>query len=142
MDHPGTSSTYTDRPSPEREPNHPVEQSWHSWTSQPGGARSSSAAGGTFEGLFYRPTVLADVAPQMPAYASEIFGPVAPVVPFATPDEAAKLAADSEYGLSLGILTSDVMPGLDLARRIPTALCTSTTRRSTRTGSGTRSAAT
>jgi len=80
------------------------------------------AAGGTFEGLFYQPTVLADVAPQMPAYASEVFGPVAPVVPFATPDEAAKLAADSEYGLSLGILTSDVMRGLDLARRIPTGI--------------------
>ncbi len=80
------------------------------------------AAGGTFEGLFYRPTVLADVAPQMPAYASEVFGPVAPVVPFATPDEAAKLAADSEYGLSLGILTGDVMRGLDLARRIPTGI--------------------
>ena len=80
------------------------------------------AAGGTFEGLFYRPTVLADVAPQMPAYASEVFGPVAPVVPFATPDDAAKLAADSEYGLSLGILTSDVMRGLDLARRIPTGI--------------------
>ena len=80
------------------------------------------AAGGTFEGLFYRPTVLADVAPQMPAYASEVFGPVAPVVPFATPDEAAKLAADSEYGLSLGILTSDVMHGLELARRIPTGI--------------------
>ena len=80
------------------------------------------AAGGTFEGLFYRPTVLADVAPQMPAYASEVFGPVAPVVPFATPGEAAKLAADSEYGLSLGILTSDVMRGLDLARRIPTGI--------------------
>ncbi len=80
------------------------------------------AAGGTFDGLFYRPTVLADVSPQMPAYASEVFGPVAPVVPFATPDEAAKLAADSEYGLSLGILTGDVMRGLDLARRIPTGI--------------------
>ena len=41
------------------------------------------AAGGTYEGLFYRPTVLADVAPAMPAYASEVFGPVAPVVRFA-----------------------------------------------------------
>ena len=85
-------------------------------------AGAQLAAGGTFEGLFYRPTVLADVAPPMPAYASEVFGPVAPVVPFATPDEAAKLAADSEYGLSLGILTSDVMRGLDLARRIPTGI--------------------
>jgi len=66
--------------------------------------------------------VLADVQPQMPAYASEVFGPVAPVVSFATADDAAKLAADSEYGLSLGILTRDVMRGLDLARRIPTGI--------------------
>jgi benzaldehyde dehydrogenase (NAD) len=80
------------------------------------------AAGGTYDGLFYRPTVLADVAPAMPAYASEVFGPVAPVVRFSTPEEAAKLAADSEYGLSLGILTTDVMRGLDLARKIPTGI--------------------
>jgi benzaldehyde dehydrogenase (NAD) len=80
------------------------------------------AAGGTYEGLFYKPTVLADVAPAMPAYASEVFGPVAPVLRFATADEAAKLAADTEYGLSLGILTADVMRGLDLARRIPTGI--------------------
>jgi benzaldehyde dehydrogenase (NAD) len=86
------------------------------------GAGARLAAGGTYEGLFYRPTVLADVAPQMPAYASEVFGPVAPVLAFATADDAAKLAADSEYGLSLGILTRDVMRGLDLARRIPTGI--------------------
>jgi benzaldehyde dehydrogenase (NAD) len=80
------------------------------------------AAGGTYEGLFYKPTVLADVAPAMPAYANEVFGPVAPVVRFSTADEAAKLAGDTEYGLSLGILTRDVMRGLDLARRIPTGI--------------------
>ena len=80
------------------------------------------AAGGTYDRLFYRPTVLADVAPAMPAYASEVFGPVAPVVPFATPEDAAKLAADSEYGLSLGILTTDVMRGLELSRKIPTGI--------------------
>jgi benzaldehyde dehydrogenase (NAD) len=80
------------------------------------------AAGGSYEGLFYQPTVLTEVAPAMPAYASEVFGPVAPVVRFGTADEAAKLAADSEYGLSLGILTSDVMRGLELARRIPTGI--------------------
>ena len=66
--------------------------------------------------------MLADVEPAMPAYASEVFGPVAPVVRFSTVDEAAKLAADTEYGLSLGILTGDVMRGLDLARRIPTGI--------------------
>ncbi len=80
------------------------------------------AAGGTYDGLFYRPTVLAEVAPAMPAYASEVFGPVAPVIRFSTADEAAKLAADTEYGLSLGILTKDVLRGLDLARKIPTGI--------------------
>ena len=58
----------------------------------------------------------------MPAYADEVFGPVAPVIRFATAEDAAKLAADSEYGLSLGILTRDVMRGLDLARQIPTGI--------------------
>jgi benzaldehyde dehydrogenase (NAD) len=86
------------------------------------GAGARLAAGGTYEGLFYQPTVLADVTPDMPAYASEVFGPVAPVLKFATPDEAAIIAAESEYGLSLGILTKDVMRGLDLARRIPTGI--------------------
>jgi benzaldehyde dehydrogenase (NAD) len=85
-------------------------------------AGAKLAAGGTYEKLFYRPTVLAGVSPQMPAYADEVFGPVAPVLRFSTPDEAAKIAADSEYGLSLGILTRDVMRGLDLARRIPTGI--------------------
>src|SRR5215468_5850509 len=70
------------------------------------------AAGGSYEGLFYSPTVLADVFPEMPAYASEVFGPVAPVLRFSTADDAAKLAAESEYGLSLGILTRDVLRGL------------------------------
>jgi benzaldehyde dehydrogenase (NAD) len=80
------------------------------------------AAGGTFEGLFYRPTVLADVTPAMPAYSNEIFGPVAPVLPFATVDEAVALATGSEYGLSLGILTTDVMKGLAVADRIPSGI--------------------
>ncbi|WP_328840720.1 benzaldehyde dehydrogenase [Streptomyces europaeiscabiei] len=80
------------------------------------------AAGGTYEGLFYRPTVLADVPLDARAYAEEIFGPVAPVVPFRDLDEAVRLATDTEYGLSLGILTRDVAKGLALADRIPTGL--------------------
>lgn len=76
--------------------------------------------GGVYDGLFYRPTVLADCGPGVPAYDNEVFGPVASVARFSTVDEAAKLAADSEYGLSLGILTADVAAGLALAERIPT----------------------
>ncbi|MGD0557704.1 MAG: benzaldehyde dehydrogenase [Streptosporangiaceae bacterium] len=85
-------------------------------------AGAKLAAGGEYQGLFYRPTVLADVTTGMPAYADEVFGPIAPVIRFETADEAAKLAADTEYGLSLGILTRDVMRGLDLAAKIPTGL--------------------
>src|ERR687890_246635 len=80
------------------------------------------AAGGTYERLFYRPTVLTDVPLTAPAYAEEIFGPVAPVVAFSSLDEAARLAAGTEYGLSLGILTRDVLKGLALADRVPSGL--------------------
>jgi benzaldehyde dehydrogenase (NAD) len=85
-------------------------------------AGAKLAAGGSYEGLFYQPTVLSDVTPEMPAYANEVFGPVAPLLKFSSADEAAVLAARSDYGLSLGILTMDVMRGLDLARRIPTGI--------------------
>src|SRR5271155_5624491 len=94
----------------------------HSLVSDTVAAGARLAAGGSYDRLFYRPTVLADVSPQMPAYAGEVFGPVAPVIRFATAEDATKLAADSEYGLSLGILTRDVMRGLDLARQIPTGI--------------------
>lgn len=56
--------------------------------------------GGTYEGLMYRPTVLADVPLTARAYAEEVSGPVAPVVRFHDLDEVSKLAADTEYGLS------------------------------------------
>ena len=52
--------------------------------------------------------MLSEVTPQMPAWAQEVFGPVAPVIRFSTAEEAAALAAQTEYGLSLGILTKDM----------------------------------
>lgn len=94
----------------------------HSVVTDSVAAGARLAAGGTYEGLVYRPTVLADVPLTARAYAEEIFGPVAPVVAFKDLDEAARLAADSEYGLSLGILTGDPARGLALADRIPTGL--------------------
>jgi len=94
----------------------------HGYVTASVGAGAKLAAGGTYQGLFYRPTVLAGATPSVPAYDNEVFGPVAPVTRFASLDEAAALAADSEYGLSLGILTRDVMRGLELAERIPTGI--------------------
>lgn len=85
-------------------------------------AGAKLVAGGTYEGLFYRPTVLDGVGADAPAYASEVFGPVAPVVPFSSADEASAMAAATEYGLSLGILSRDVMKAMDLAERVPTGI--------------------
>src|SRR6202030_4122288 len=56
----------------------------HSLVTESVAAGARLAAGGSYEGLFYSPTVLADVSPQMPAYASEVFGPVAPVLRFSS----------------------------------------------------------
>lgn len=61
-------------------------------------------AGGEHQGQFYRPTVIADVAPDNPAWSQEIFDPVAPVMKFSDLDEAITLVNDCEYGLSVGIL--------------------------------------
>jgi benzaldehyde dehydrogenase (NAD) len=92
----------------------------HSLVDRSEQAGAKVLTGGTYEDLFYRPTVLADAGPGIPGYDNEVFGPVASVARFSTVDEATSLAADSEYGLALGILTEDVAAGLRLAERIPT----------------------
>jgi benzaldehyde dehydrogenase (NAD) len=81
-----------------------------------GGARL--AVGGTHDGLFYRPTVLADVTRDLPAWTDEIFGPVAPVVVFDTDEEALALANDTDYGLAGGVYSRSISRGLALAQRI------------------------
>jgi benzaldehyde dehydrogenase (NAD) len=78
--------------------------------------------GGSYDRLFYRPTVLAGVSTHAPAFTDEIFGPVAPVTSFSSVDEAVAMASSTEYGLSVGILTKDPYRGLELAERIPSGL--------------------
>lgn len=85
------------------------------------GQGAQLAAGGTHEGLFYRPTVLAHVRTSMPAYVEEVFGPVAPVVPFSDIDEAIALANATDYGLSLGVL-GDVGLAMRVADEVSTGI--------------------
>jgi benzaldehyde dehydrogenase (NAD) len=85
------------------------------------GSGARLVAGGTHEGLFYRPTVLADVDGEMPAWREEIFGPVAPVRTFTSTDEAVALASENDYGLSLGIL-GDVGEAMKVADQVPSGI--------------------
>jgi benzaldehyde dehydrogenase (NAD) len=81
-----------------------------------GGARL--VIGGSHDGLFYQPTVLADVTQDLPAWTDEIFGPVAPVTTFRTDEEALALANASEYGLVGAVYSRSMSRGLALAQRI------------------------
>jgi len=69
-------------------------------------------------GFWYPPTVLADVAPDNPILAEEIFGPVAPIVAVADADEAVARANDTPYGLVSYLYTGDLRRGLALAERL------------------------
>lgn len=79
-------------------------------------------AGGSFDKLFYKPTVLTGVKPGMRAFDEEVFGPVASVVSFSSEEELVSLANHTEYGLSLGIISASTSRALALADRIPTGL--------------------
>jgi len=81
-----------------------------------GGARL--VIGGGHDGLFYEPTVLADVTEELPAWTDEIFGPVAPVTTFRTDEEAIALANSSEYGLVGSVYSTSLSRGLSVANRI------------------------
>jgi succinate-semialdehyde dehydrogenase / glutarate-semialdehyde dehydrogenase len=59
-------------------------------------------------GYFYPPTVLADVPPHARLLTEEIFGPVAPVVPFTTDDEVLALANDTVHGLVSYVFTENL----------------------------------
>jgi succinate-semialdehyde dehydrogenase / glutarate-semialdehyde dehydrogenase len=59
-------------------------------------------------GLFFQPTVLTGVTPQMQVSFEETFGPVAPLIRFKTEDEVIRLANNTEFGLSGYFYSRDV----------------------------------
>jgi succinate-semialdehyde dehydrogenase/glutarate-semialdehyde dehydrogenase len=67
-------------------------------------------------GAYYPATVLADLAPGMPAYEDEIFGPVASIVRARDDEDAMRLANESRYGLGGGIFSRDEDRAVRLAR--------------------------
>jgi len=79
--------------------------------------------GGRVNGRFVEPTILLGVTPDMKLYQEETFGPVVPVIPFRTDEEAIAIANDTEYGLSSGVMTRDENRGLAIAQRLETGMC-------------------
>ncbi|WP_243312085.1 NAD-dependent succinate-semialdehyde dehydrogenase [Fundidesulfovibrio agrisoli] len=73
--------------------------------------------GGPVEGpgFFYSPVVLGDVRPGMPVFEQEVFGPVASITSFATPEDALRLANQTPYGLGGSVWTANAALGRKLA---------------------------
>ncbi len=73
-------------------------------------------------GYFYEPTVLSGVAPDSTILGHEIFGPVAPVVPFDTEEEVIGAANDTEHGLISYVYTGDVNRAFRMAEAIESGM--------------------
>jgi succinate-semialdehyde dehydrogenase / glutarate-semialdehyde dehydrogenase len=69
-------------------------------------------------GLFFEPTVLADVSPEALIFREETFGPVAPVIPFDTEEEAVRLANATPFGLASYFYSRDLGRIFRVAERL------------------------
>jgi acyl-CoA reductase-like NAD-dependent aldehyde dehydrogenase len=73
-------------------------------------------------GFYYRPTVFADVAPQMRIAQEEIFGPTTALIPVESFEEAVAAANSVQYGLSSSIFTRDVNKAFKAMRDLQTGI--------------------
>ncbi|HET8993446.1 MAG TPA: aldehyde dehydrogenase family protein [Rhodococcus sp. (in: high G+C Gram-positive bacteria)] len=71
-------------------------------------------------GHFVAPTLVTGVDNSEAIAQDEIFGPVAILIPFATDDEAIRLANDSPFGLAGAVMTDSFERGEAIARRVRT----------------------
>jgi acyl-CoA reductase-like NAD-dependent aldehyde dehydrogenase len=70
------------------------------------------------QGYFIPPTLLTNVTPDMPILSQEVFGPIAPVIPFTTQEEAIQIANNTPYGLGASIWTQSEKTAEDLIPQI------------------------
>jgi alpha-ketoglutaric semialdehyde dehydrogenase len=77
---------------------------------------------GLDRGFFYRPTVFAEVEPEMRIAQEEIFGPTTALIRASDVDEAIRIANGVEYGLSSSIFTRDVNRAFKAMRDLRTGI--------------------
>jgi len=68
--------------------------------------------------LYYKPTLLVDVTPEMPVYREETFGPVSVVIPAKDADEAVQIANQTTLGLGASLWTTNLELAEKLAKKI------------------------
>jgi acyl-CoA reductase-like NAD-dependent aldehyde dehydrogenase len=73
-------------------------------------------------GFYYRPTVFADVDPQMRIAQEEIFGPTTALIPVDSFEDAVRAANSVKYGLSSSIFTRDVNKAFKAMRDLQTGI--------------------
>lgn len=87
------------------------------------GARVSVGGGAPDRpGFFFEPTVIQGVGRDDPTLATEVFGPVAPLVTFDSEDEAIALANDTIHGLAAYLYTADLGRAMRVAEAIETGM--------------------
>lgn len=79
-------------------------------------------AGGIFDGLFYKPTVLTGVRPGMRVYDEETFGPVANIITYKTDAEAIALANNNTGSLSSAVISSSVGRAMAVGQQLKSGM--------------------
>lgn len=79
--------------------------------------------GGHRNGAFIDPTVIVTPRDADIARDTECFGPVWPLIPFDTLEDALEIANNTKYGLSSGVITSDMATALKVANGIQAGAC-------------------
>ena len=79
-------------------------------------------------GFYIEPTIFDAVQNRMTIAREEIFGPVLSTIVFKTPEEAVKIANDSQYGLEANLWTNDLTKAHKIARALRVGTVTINTR--------------
>ena len=77
---------------------------------------------GSVEGNVVEPIVLSDVKNDMTIAQSEIFGPIALIIPVQNEVEAIRIANDSQYGLSGAVFSKSTERAFNVAKQIKTGM--------------------